>query len=440
MTGDTVLESRLAPSGRETTRPEPGMYRTVWRWHFYAGAVVAPLLVMLAASGAIFLYASEIDRAVRPGLHRVPSGGTPISAQARFDLAAGSGLTAGLPPASIEIPDDPARSTTVVFGGFDHGVRVFVDPYAGRVLGSLDSLDDRLTRFFRGTLDFHRRLFLGNTGRVLTELATGWTVLLLASGIYLWWPRRRDKVRGVWLVRWSAKPYTVLRDLHSIAGAALMPVALVIALTGHFYTLVWGTGARYTLGARLPARAPATAKKTAPAPLLALDRIVDEARRIHPGRNLLVALPAAPGGLKVTVLNNYDTATYGPMRINQLTFDPADGRLVSDISASSIPDRAVHNWTYPLHVGSFGGPATKVLWLGACLVLIALPMTGLWMWWTRRPRGRTGVPRRPAVRPAPWLAGAAVVGCTVMPMTGLSVLLILLVEGTVGFAARKISR
>ncbi len=47
-------------------------------------------------------------------------------------------------------------------------------------------------------------------------------------------------------------------------------------------------------------------------------------------------------------------------------------------------------WNYPLHVGSVLGTPTKVIWLVTCLVLASLPVTGLWMWWKRRPEGRTG--------------------------------------------------
>jgi len=83
------------------------------------------------------------------------------------------------------------------------------------------------------------------------------------------------------------------------------------------------------------------------------------------------------------------------------------------------------------------GTPTKIVWLIACLVLVALPVTGLWMWWTRRPAGRTGLPRRPDVRvPWPLIGGIALLG-GLLPVVGASILLILLGEWIVRLLRRR---
>ncbi len=107
---------------------------------------------------------------------------------------------------------------------------------SGRAIG-----DDS---FFRVVLDLHRRLFIGTTGRAVVETVTCWTIILLVTGLFLWFPRRAS-VRGCICVRLWAKPYTVLRDLHAIAGVLLVPIALTITLTGLVYSLVWGSGYSY---------------------------------------------------------------------------------------------------------------------------------------------------------------------------------------------------
>ncbi|MCO7241790.1 PepSY domain-containing protein [Halomonas sp. Ps84H-12] len=62
---------------------------------------------------------------------------------------------------------------------------VYVNPYTAEVLGSLDD---------RGTVMWtvrylHSFKFFGQTPRKLIEIAAGWPILLVATGIYLWWPR-----------------------------------------------------------------------------------------------------------------------------------------------------------------------------------------------------------------------------------------------------------
>ena len=46
-------------------------YRALWRWHFYAGLLVAPFLLILAVTGAIYLFNDELNLALSPELYRV---------------------------------------------------------------------------------------------------------------------------------------------------------------------------------------------------------------------------------------------------------------------------------------------------------------------------------------------------------------------------------
>src|SRR5205814_1518123 len=69
-----------------------------------------------------------------------------------------------------------------------------------------------------------------------------------------------------------------------------------------------------------------------------------------------------------------------------------------------VSDRlAVGTWNYPLHVGSIWGLPTKFLWLVTCVILMTLPVTGIWMWWQRRPTGRLGLPHRVNASRPRWL-------------------------------------
>ena len=37
-------------------------YVAVWRWHFYVGLLVAPVLLIMAITGALYLFEHEIER------------------------------------------------------------------------------------------------------------------------------------------------------------------------------------------------------------------------------------------------------------------------------------------------------------------------------------------------------------------------------------------
>ena len=47
------------------------LYRAVWRWHFYAGLLVLPFMIILAATGALYLFRDELEAIVHADLKRV---------------------------------------------------------------------------------------------------------------------------------------------------------------------------------------------------------------------------------------------------------------------------------------------------------------------------------------------------------------------------------
>ncbi|WP_435018069.1 PepSY-associated TM helix domain-containing protein [Tundrisphaera sp. TA3] len=457
MLAEVAQEAPAVRGPRPLRSPRPaaaGPFRTVWRWHFYAGMIVTPFLVIVALTGALFIFEPEIMRAAHARLMTVPPGPASVGARAMVEAAVRD--QPGQMPIVLALGHEPDRAAVVLFGNRERSIQVFVDPRTGRVLGSVDDSRDPVAILMRATLKLHRQLFLGTTGRIFVELATGWTVVLLVSGIYLWWPRRHEKVKGVWKVRWSgAKPYTRLRDLHSVSGAYLMPVALVIAVTGHFYTLGWGTGARYAMGAVPPAsKAKPAAGGQAPAPAKVaeippgLDRIVAETRALYPDRVIRVPLAATPDRfapelgktVAATAMNRYESGAYGPIRGALVTCRPEDGSVISHRSMAEKTDRWVQSWAYPLHVGSIAGLPSKLIWLAACLVLAALPVTGVWMWWQRRPKGRLGLPRRPEAAIPAWLGATVTALSLFYPAVGLSALLLVSCEFAWTRSARLLAR
>ncbi|MBV9509587.1 MAG: PepSY domain-containing protein [Caulobacteraceae bacterium] len=49
------------------------LYAAVWRWHFIAGLLVLPVLVMMAITGGAYLFQPELDHLAYHRLEDVPS-------------------------------------------------------------------------------------------------------------------------------------------------------------------------------------------------------------------------------------------------------------------------------------------------------------------------------------------------------------------------------
>lgn len=454
-----VVEAKAKPA--EASR----LFRVVWRWHFYAGIIVAPVLIVVAITGAAYTFREEVLGLAYAHLLAVTPGDKPAPYR---DLvanaeAAAAGSHPGFRASGLQLSPEAGSSSVVSFreakgaeGPRGRALRVFVDPYEGKVLGSLDSETDRVSKFFEVALAIHRRLFIGTTGRVIVELTTSWTILLLVTGLYLWWPRRKEKVRGVWVPRWGAKAYTVLRDLHSVGGAYLLPIALIAATTGLWYTFTLGLNFRKAAenweagrsvfskdfpGQERQMREFAQRNRSIPAEAvkpasLPLEEIAAIGREQYPGKVLNISFPVRPDeAIKVGAVNL--PGSMGPFFSAELQLDQRDLSIREQTTfTSSSKIRWWSSWNFPLHVGSVLGIASKILWFLACLVLVALPVTGFWMWLKRRPTGRTGFPRKPEMRLPWWLAGLIGLLCIALPMVGASVVLILLAEGAVGLIRR----
>jgi uncharacterized iron-regulated membrane protein len=62
------------------------------------------------------------------------------------------------------------------------------------------------------------------------------------------------------------------------------------------------------------------------------------------------------------------------------------------------------------------------------VILITSPVTGIWMWWERRPKGRLGLPRRIDARRPRWLVATVTATSILLPALGLSVVVLLFGE------------
>ncbi|MEW4569710.1 PepSY-associated TM helix domain-containing protein [Tautonia sp. JC769] len=424
------------PAEWATADPRPAptsaagrLYAVVWRWHFYAGLITAPILWVITLTGALYVFRTELAAwRDRPLLVVEPQAGRlgydalqEIAARAlgadRFDAVAFTG--------------EPDRSVAFVAeqgGGGDHGAehrhrRVFLDPYTGEVLGSRIDEED----FFAAVLSLHRSLMMGTKGRVLGELATSWGLILLATGVFLWWPRGKSNV-GVWAPRLRGKPYAVLRDWHAVAGAYLVPATAIAAGTGLFFSAVWGTGFNTTVqkaGHWAPAwfsDAP-SAPPTPGAPPASLDRLVATVlEHIRPGDEATLALSPSPDvAHKAWLIRDDDKNTY-----RMVSVDRYSARAIEVVDAAELPLLyRVRLWAVSIHMGKIFGTPTKILALVASLALFGLSATGVWMWWVRRPRGRSGFPRRPPPRSLPrWGWAVLVAAGALMPVAGASMILV----------------
>ncbi|MFC3114339.1 PepSY-associated TM helix domain-containing protein [Cellvibrio fontiphilus] len=212
---------------------QKALYRTIWRWHFYAGVFVIPFVILLSITGAIYLFKPYYEHWQERHYRGLPLAGEMLAPNAQINAALaavpeGKFLSYRLPQAA-----DEAVLITVQA---DTSWLVYLNPYTGAVLAAERS-DDQLMNIVK---TIHGELLLGNFGSVLVELAACWAIVLIVTGLYLWWPRHGRGLAGVIYPRLREGSRTFWRDIHAVTGIWISALALFLLITGLPWALVWG--------------------------------------------------------------------------------------------------------------------------------------------------------------------------------------------------------
>jgi uncharacterized iron-regulated membrane protein len=440
------------------SRHDRHLYRAVWRWHFYAGLFVAPLLLILAITGSIYLFNDEIEDALHAPLHFAPQrqADLPLS---RLLAAAQTAYPGEV--TRIDLPSDPQRTAQVfITPRQGEPLRVFVDPGSARVHGAFV-----YTRTLVGFADtMHGSLMLGRFGDAIVELAACWALLLIATGAYLWWPREHGWRQALW-PRWRERGRPFWRSLHSSIGAWTAMLIVFLILTGLPWAGVWGDllragtqqlGIGYPSEHRHHAAAPAPNAVTvaqaigetpwtmrdAPMPASghahhphvvandapARDIGIDAVTRVLAAHGLRgdyrLSLPRGEDGVYTAVV--YPNRPQGQRTVH---VDRYSGRIAGDTGFADYgwAAKAVELGVQ-LHMGNYFGRANQIVMLLTCLGVVALCCSGAWMWWRRRPRGRLGAPSLPSKMRLRTIA-LITLGCgALFPLLGASLLLVFVLD------------
>lgn len=420
-------------AGADTARGWPG-YRALWRWHFYAGLFCLPFVVWLSITGSLYLFKPQIDAWLdRPYTHLTMHGPRAAAAQVHAALAAvpGSVLDAYQLPAAAD-----SAVQVLVARGTDL-FRVYLRPDDLRVLHVVN--EDR--RFTRLLFHLHGELLLGDRGSMLVELAASWAIVLLLTGLYLWWPRRGG-IAGVLYPRLGAGGRLFWRDLHAVTGFWVSVFALFLLVSGLPWAKSWGgllkdvrqltavtqirqdwtTGSGAELAARraafTAARHHGHAHTDGGADYTALDRLVAAVAPLHLAPPVLITPPTAAG----RYWNARSDAQNRPLR-TELTL-AAGGAVIArrDFAQRPLLDRIIGTGV-AAHEGQLFGWPNQLLGLFTAVGLIALSISAAVLWWRRRPAGLLGAPPPlPRPRMAKALIGTIMVLAVLLPLLGLSLL------------------
>ncbi|MFG6176018.1 PepSY-associated TM helix domain-containing protein [Halomonas sp. THAF12] len=426
------------------------LYRAVWRWHFYAGLIVIPFLISLAVTGALYLFHDSIDRWWHADLMTVEAREAEMvdpSAQRDAALAAVDGEAFRyVPPAA-----DTLAAEVDVTRPDGSRVAVFVDPYDGEVTGQMP---------YRGTVmwlvrTLHSLNYFGANASMVIEIVGGWAILLVLTGLYLWWPRGRRG--GVVTVRGRPGKRVFWRDLHAVTGLFVGGIILFLAVTGMPWSTVWGSKVNelanghnfgYPDGVRVnvpmsearlaereatswsleQAQLPTSAAEGAGAAPIGLDRAVATFDGLGLAPGYAVSLPGGPEGVYTGSVYPDDLSRQRVVHLDQYS-----GEALLDMGYGDYgPLGRGLEWGINVHLGQQYGLANQLILALACAGIVLLCVSSAVMWWKRRPAGRLGVPPEPAdSRPLRGVLALLAIGGVLFPLVGASLVVMAAVDALV---------
>lgn len=374
------------------------------RWlHLWLGLISGLLVFFLGITGCILAFQREIEDATQ---------------EWRFTEVQAKPL---LPPTKLKAIADrqlpgkhvhsvtyqAGRSVQVVYFALDpaYFFTVHLSPYTGEVLKVRDMDQD----FFRFIINGHYYLWLPqHGGQLVLTSATLIFVVLMISGIILWWPKNKAATKKRFRVKWNAKWRRVNYDLHNVFGFYMTWVAIFIALTGMVMGFQWFANSVYFIGSGgksyelfTESYSDTTSNPNVQTRAAAADilwkRFVDEDPTF---KGILdVHVPETRAG-SVEIAKNPDPSTFWKADYyfyDQHTLDEIKVTHPFGKFAEANNGDKLIRMNYDVHVGAIAGLPGKVIAFFASLIAASLPVTGIVMWLGRKkkkPRAERPVAER----------------------------------------------
>jgi len=220
--------------------------RTLKKWagriHLWLGLITGIIVFIVAVTGCIYVFHDEIKDVIH---------------DYRFVEEKN---VAYISPSKIkEIVQDKYPGSTddfVLYTGRNRPVAVYgvheatpyyfyLNPYTGEFLYAQNFTED----FFEIIKSLHMYLLLPQEiGRQVVGISTLIFILMMITGIILWWPKKIKNLKKSLTIKWDARWRRVNYDLHNISGFYIHILAVIVAITGLYFSYDWVKDGIYYFG------------------------------------------------------------------------------------------------------------------------------------------------------------------------------------------------
>lgn len=363
--------------------------KLIGKIHLWLGFISGLAVFVIAITGCILAFQQEIERVTKPYILTTSRPGVKMLPPSALKAIAIK-LVRDKQPNAVNYPGKDKSASVMFYGANpDYYYQVFIDPYTGKVLKVWSEEGD----FFHFILHGHYYLWLPPAiGQPVVASATLIFVIMLFSGLILWWPKNKSAAKQRFSIKWSAKWRRLNYDLHNVLGFYILIIGLIIACTGLVWGFEWFSKSLYFAssgGTSLPPYAPPLSDTTKTAVYtMAEDKIWQDLKKDAPAHaGISVSFPKESAEAIMASVN-YRPGTY--YKLDNYYFDrntlavlPAKGPYTGKFADAGFADK-LRDMNYDIHIGAILGLPGKILVFLASLICASLPVTGIYIWWGRR--------------------------------------------------------
>lgn len=338
--------------------------------HLWLGLGTGLIVFIVSITGCIYVFEEEIrnitqkDRLFVP-VQEEPFIGLEKLIQSFEKIAPKEKITV------LRITNNQANATVEIAS---KKKTYYFNPYDAKLVykGGHDWLDT--------VKEIHMTLLLGETGKFIQRWAVVIFVIMLLTGLVLWFPGQLRLLRQSFSVKWRGSFKRVNYDLHNVLGFYASGILLVISLTGLFFAFKEvKTAASFFTGSKLTSgKGVSLVKPTVIEPLASrYNTLYENLVHKYPGAESTSFSVRKGGELRLRLIYPYHWAR----NQNTFFFDEASGQLLraklyKEFNGADL----IEATNYDLHTGRLFGLFGKMIFFLAALISASLPVTGLIIW------------------------------------------------------------
>jgi uncharacterized iron-regulated membrane protein len=352
--------------------------------HLWLGLITGIIIVIVCLTGAIWAFSPEIEELTQD-YRKVEFQNKAIKSTSELRKVAQKNL----PKYRVRRVSflEKGKAVTADFWGEDYRYTMFIDPYSGRVLKIKNEKQD----FFYWVIVGHYTLWMGEFGSQIVKWATLFFVILLITGIVLWWPKNKAAAKQrFWFrwkpnLKWKRKNY----DLHNILGFYGSWVVVFAAFTGvlwmfesinePFLKLISG-GEKIEETEVLSMRNKAASSDR-------IDSLVQKTRFSYSNQisEMSIRFPETDSSaIEISIYPEKGTYHNGDyLYFDQYTYKNIPVKSWGKYTEASNAEKLWRQY-YDIHIGSVFGLTGRIAMFLATLIAGSLPVTGFYIWWGRR--------------------------------------------------------